>query len=87
MLQKDYITNILGIANISADKIERNREGVHIYIHQAKRSRLPVLRAKNKVYPRLQNAKDKGFKSVRRTLLFNAAQTQICMRELRKEVL
>ena len=32
MLQKDYITNILGIANISADKIERNREGVHIYI-------------------------------------------------------
>ena len=32
MLQKDYITNILGIANVSADKIERNREGVHIYI-------------------------------------------------------
>ena len=32
MLQKDYITNILGIANISADKIERDREGVHIYI-------------------------------------------------------
>ena len=32
MLQRDYITNILGIANVSADKIERNREGVHIYI-------------------------------------------------------
>lgn len=32
MLQKDYIKNILRIANVSADKIERNGEGVHIYI-------------------------------------------------------
>ena len=42
MLQKDYITNILGIANVSADKIERNREGVHIYI-STKQSLHPCL--------------------------------------------